>query len=71
MDKIDKEIKAEAKPEEQIPKVEEAVPQVLDLSSEIEFKPDECEISLLRTDIVDQSEVDLELGTSNNQKKVV
>ena len=67
MDKIDSEIKqdkkAEAKRQQQEPTTNQ-----LEISSEIEFKPDECEVSLLRTGIENESEIDLELGNSKSRR---
>ena len=38
------------------------------MSSEIEFKPEECEVSLLRTGLENESEIDLELGNSKSRR---
>ena len=67
MDKIDSEIKQDKEAEAK--RKQEAQPSnQLELSSEIEFKPDECEVSLLRTGIENESDIDLELGNSKSRR---
>ena len=40
----------------------------LELSSEIEFRPEEFEVSLMRTGLENESEIDLELGNSKSRR---